>query len=314
LLRKTAVGNWFRNYIALLYPSLFFLLIFISCATVSPSGQEVSPVIFTGVETVRPQWQQVADGIGYFHGKISNPQIEFWAVNIDLSSPNTQIVVRDGMTNKNSDQTDVTRSTKVSTFVRDNNLIAGINALPFDIVTPQEGQPVKNMGLVISDGKTLASANPYYDALVFYKNGQAAIVPQSEIKSVEEIENAAGGFHKILADGEPSPRTQNRDERHPRSAAGISANGTSLCLLVIDGRRAGSVGGTEEEIALLLHALGSFNGINFDGGGSSALVMRYTDGNFRTVNTPVHLGIPGRERAVAGCLGVSHLSTEKQNF
>jgi exopolysaccharide biosynthesis protein len=166
------------------------------------------------------------------------------------------------------------------------------------------------MGLVISDGKLLSFANPNYDALVFYKNGAAEIVPQSAISSVEDIENAVGGFHKILADGEPAPRTLNRDERHPRSAAGISANGTVLYLLVIDGRRADSIGGTEKETALLLHALGSLNGINFDGGGSSALVMRYPDGSFRALNTPVHSGIPGRERAVAGCLGVS-LSTER---
>jgi hypothetical protein len=79
---------------------------------------------------------------------------------------------------------------------------------------------------------------------------------------------------------------------------------------VIDGRRAESVGGTEKETALLLHALGSWNGINFDGGGSSALVMRQPDGSFRTLNTPVHSGIPNRERPVAGCIGVS-LSTEK---
>jgi hypothetical protein len=301
--RKTSLFIW-RGF-----SFLTFLLIFISCATVSPSGQE-RPVIFADIETVKPDWQPIADGVGFFHGKISNPQVEFWAINIDLSSPNTQIVVRDGMTDKNPDQSSVTLSTKVSSFVRDNNLIAGINALPFDIVTPREGQPVKNMGLVISDGKLLSSANPYYDALVFYKDGSAEIVAQSAIKDVGNIENAVGGFHKILADGEPSQRTQDREDRHPRSAAGISANGTTLCLLVIDGRRADSIGGTEKETALLLHALGSWNGINFDGGGSSALVMRYPDGNFRTVNTPVHSGIPGRERPVAGCIGVS-LSTEK---
>jgi exopolysaccharide biosynthesis protein len=211
------------------------------------------------------------------------------------------------MTDENSD---ITRSTKVSSFARDNNLIAGINALPFDIVTSREGQPVKNMGLVISDGKLLSSANPYYDALVFYKDRSAEIVAQSAIESIENIENAAGGFHKILADGEPAQRTENREERHPRSAAGVSANAAALYLLVIDGRRADSIGGTEKETALLLHALGSWNGINFDGGGSSALVMRYSGGSFRVVNIPVHSGIPGRERPVAGCIGVS-LSTER---
>jgi hypothetical protein len=296
--RKTSLYKW-RGFLF-----LQVLIIFMSCAMGSQSGR-ASPVTFPAVETVKPAWQTVADGINFFHGKISNPRLEFWAVNIDLSSPNIQIVVRDGMTDGNSD---ITQSTKVSSFVRANNLIAGINAVPFDIITSREGQPVKNVGLVISDGRLLASANPNYDALVFYKSGAVEIVNQSTIKSIENIENAVGGFHKILADGKPAQRTENREERHPRSAAGISANGKVLCLLVIDGRRADSIGGTEEETALLLHALGSFNGINFDGGGSSALVMR--DGSIRAVNTPIHSGIPGRERPVAGCLGVS-LSTEK---
>jgi exopolysaccharide biosynthesis protein len=274
-------------------------LIFVSCASVSQANRS-SAVNFTAVETVKPDWQSIADGVGFFHGKISDPQLEFWALNIDLSSPNIQIVVRDGMID---DGSSVTRSAKVSSFVRDNNLVAGINALPFDVITSREGLPVKNIGLVISGGRLLSPANPNYDALVFYKNAPPAITAQSAIKSIESIENAAGGFHKILADGEPAQRTRDREDRHPRSAAGISANGTVLYLLVIDGRRSGSIGGTEKETALLLRALGSHNGINFDGGGSSALVIRNPDGSIKTVNTPVH-GIPGRERAVAGCLGV----------
>jgi exopolysaccharide biosynthesis protein len=74
--------------------------------------------------------------------------------------------------------------------------------------------------------------------------------------------------------------------------------------VVIDGRRPGSVGATEVETALLLRALGSADGINFDGGGSSAMALRYPDGKVRTVNTPVHGGVAGSERAVAGCLGI----------
>ncbi|WP_461247563.1 phosphodiester glycosidase family protein, partial [Treponema sp. R6D11] len=60
----------------------------------------------------------------------------------------------------------------------------------------------------------------------------------------------------------------------------------------------------EEETALLLRQLGSWEGINFDGGGSTALAMRFADGKIRVVNTPIHGGIQGQERAVAGCIGV----------
>jgi len=297
---KTSLGKK-RGF---LFVSIFLILT--SCVSSSPIGTaQVNPVVFSVIGAVEPQWQLFEGEIGYFHGKVANPQIEFWALRIDLGSPKTRIVVSGGTANQNG-----SLSARVSSFVRSNNLIAGINALPFDIITSREGQPIKNLGLVISGGKLVSPANPYYDALVIYKNGNAAIVKQSEIGSIENIENAVGGFYKILASGEATQRTQNRDDRHPRSAAGISANGTYLYLLVVDGRRSDSGGATEKETSLLLRAIGSWNGINFDGGGSSALAMRYPDGNVKAVNTPVHNGIPGRERAVAGCIGVS-LSRER---
>jgi exopolysaccharide biosynthesis protein len=166
------------------------------------------------------------------------------------------------------------------------------------------------MGIVVSDGKLLTPVNSRYDALVFFKDGTASIVKQASIGSIENIKNAVGGFHQILADGQATQRTFVNDTRHPRSAAGISADGKYLFLLVIDGRRLGSIGATEQETALLLRSLGSSDGINLDGGGSSVLALRYPDGKVRIANRPVHGGIPGRERAVAGCIGIS-LSTEK---
>jgi len=289
---------------------IFFLLITVfSCKTTSPNTTKESLVSFATVETVEPQWQLFADGVDYFHGKIASPQLEFWALRIDLSAPDIRIVVRGGALTSGAFASGAdeerTNSTKVSSFVRDNNLLAGINTVPFDVVSARENQPIKNMGLVISDGRLISPVNPNYDTLVFYKNGGAAIVSQKAIGSMENIENAVGGFHQILTAAQAAERTNDLESRHPRSAAGVSANGNFLYLLVIDGRRAGSEGSTEKETALLLRSLGCHDGINLDGGGSSALALRYPNGNIRTANTPVHGGIPGRERAVAGCLGIA---------
>ena len=276
------------------------ILIFSSCTTLSPVNSKKDYLsIFTTIEAIHPQWQVFANGIDYFHGKISSPILEFWALKIDLCAQEIDIIVKGGASNGNQ-----ILSKKVSNFVRDNNLLAGINAVPFDIVSSKEGKVIQNVGIVISNGKTIAPANPNYDALIFYKDNKTAIVNQSAIKSIENIENAVGGFHQILSNGELTQRTHDREARHPRSAAGISQDGKYLYLVVIDGRRAGSVGATEEETALLLHSLGSWEGINFDGGGSSALAMRFADGKVRVVNTPIHGGILGQERAVAGCIGV----------
>ena len=283
------------------------LLIFLSCATVQPVEGARGPLESFGIEAVRPQWQPFKEGAGYFHGKTVKPHIEFWALQIDLFAPEINIVVKGGAMDRG-----LTLSTRTSSFVRGNSLAAGINSVPFDVVSSKEGRPITNIGIVISGGELIAPANPAYDALIFYADGRAAVVSQAGIHSAENIENAAGGFHIILIDGQPAERTLNLETRHPRSAAGISANGRYLYLLVIDGRRPGSIGATEKETALLLRSLGSTDGINLDGGGSSALALRYPDGKVRTANTPIHGGIPGKERAVAGCIGIAvNPSTEK---
>jgi len=290
---------------------LFLSILFFSCATrPNPDTAKALPETFTAVEAVLPRWQTAAQGVGFFHGRTAKPELEFWALKIDLAAPDLRIVVKGGM--EDTDGTDRTLSLKVSSFVSTNGLTAGINAAPFDISSSKEGQPIKNAGIVISDGRQIAPVSPRYDALVFYKDGKAAIVNQAAIKSAENIANAVGGFHHILINGESAERTLNRDNREPRSAAGISSDGKFLYLVAIDGRRAGSDGATEKETALLLLALGSWNGLNLDGGGSTALALRSADGKVRVLNTPVHGGIPGRERAVAGCIGVAaNPSTER---
>ncbi|MCL2265887.1 MAG: phosphodiester glycosidase family protein [Treponema sp.] len=271
----------------------FTFFIFTSCASISPIlSEERSVSNFPSLENVKPYWQSYAAGVDYFHGRTESPRLEFWALKIDLSAPNIEIVCSGN-----------TVSATVSNFVRNNKLIAGINAVPFDTLG-------KNLGIVISGGNILSPAHPSYDALVFFNTDltknrtRAAILKQTSIKSAENIFNAIGGFYQILADGEAAQRTLGSEARHPRSAAGVSKDGETLYLLVIDGRRSGSAGGTERETAMILLSLGCWDGINFDGGGSSSLAMLFSDGSIKPVNTPIHNGIPGRERAVAGCLGI----------
>jgi hypothetical protein len=296
---------------------VYSLFIFFSCKSLSPvDGQAEYLLIAASPETVLPQWRPLAvlgttegglaggfadgDDIVYCAGKVSRPRMRFNALRIDLSSPNLRIVTTGGAVTDNGKFLSI----KVSSFVRDNGLLAGINALPFDPVSGREGEARTNIGVVITDGVIISPPHPGFDALVFYADGSAAIVSQSAILDIDSIRNAVGGFHRILEAGELVPRTLGIKARHPRSAAGISPDGRFLYLLVTDGRRPGSIGSTEAETALVLRALGAAEGINFDGGGSSALVLRYPDGKVRVANTPIHNHIPGRERAVAGCLGI----------
>jgi len=67
---------------------------------------------------------------------------------------------------------------------------------------------------------------------------------------------------------------------HPRSAAGVTADG-HLVLLVVDGRQSLSRGAYLEELGAILKDLGVRWALNLDGGGSSALVV-----NGQLVNRP----------------------------
>jgi exopolysaccharide biosynthesis protein len=270
-----------------------------SCAGLSSPATVKTPLYATSPETVRPEWRSLSEGLSLFEGKTRSPRLEFKALRVELLSP--QIFVVTSPAGKEI------LSMKVSSFVEREGLIAGINTTPFDPSSAREGEPRRLAGIAVFQGRLLSPPNPRYGALVFYRNRRAAILPQGLIENRENIEYAAGGFHLILEKGELTERALNTKPRYARSAAGLSENGAVLYLLVIDGRRAGNAGATEAETAILLRQLGAEEGLNLDGGGSSALALRFPGTRARVINSPAHQGIPGRERAVAACLGVGVL-------
>lgn len=70
-------------------------------------------------------------------------------------------------------------------------------------------------------------------------------------------------------------------ERHPRTAVGFSADSSKLFLITVDGRRKSDSGMSLVELARLMLDLGVYEGMNFDGGGSTTMVV---DG--QVVNSP----------------------------
>ncbi|WP_418836941.1 phosphodiester glycosidase family protein, partial [Phascolarctobacterium faecium] len=82
--------------------------------------------------------------------------------------------------------------------------------------------------------------------------------------------------------------------RAPRTAIGVKKDGT-VVILVADGRRTNSVGMTLDEVARYMIKLGAVSALNFDGGGSSEMVL-----NNKILNNPSD----GNERAVSVGLGL----------
>ncbi|CNE53098.1 Exopolysaccharide biosynthesis protein related to N-acetylglucosamine-1-phosphodiester alpha-N-acetylglucosaminidase [Mycobacterium tuberculosis] len=110
---------------------------------------------------------------------------------------------------------------------------------------------------------------------------------------------AVGGF-PILRDGAPLHGLSPIGPA-PRTAAGVSRDGSRFYLLVADGRSERSGGLTVAELASLLDEVGADDAVNLDGGGSSTLVARPPGAPSVTVrNAPSD----GTERAVANGIGV----------
>ena len=99
-----------------------------------------------------------------------------------------------------------------------------------------------------------------------------------------------GGWPRILRDGEnvasdastvEGTLSGNAEARHPRTAVGFSRDSSTLLLLTVDGRSENSGGMTLVELADMMRQLGAWQAMNFDGGGSTTMVI---DG--KVVNHP----------------------------
>lgn len=112
-----------------------------------------------------------------------------------------------------------------------------------------------------------------------------------------------GGWPRIVRDGvniaagaagEEGTISRNAEARHPRTAVGFSRDSSTLFLVTVDGRSTTSVGMTLVEFADLCRELGAWQALNFDGGGSTTMVVQG-----KIVNVPSD---PAGERAVGNAL------------
>lgn len=108
------------------------------------------------------------------------------------------------------------------------------------------------------------------------------------------------GFPALLREGrwvgdlEQGARPAFATSRDPRTAIGWDPDGAILWFVVVDGRRDKIEGMTLPELTELLRSLGVRDGVNLDGGGSSAMVVRG-----QLVSRPSD---PWRERPVVNAL------------
>lgn len=171
---------------------------------------------------------------------------------------------------------------------------------------------------VVSGTRQDRTARPGRDALIIRWNPDSVSIPSRDCEAGDTLrlvtgfaghddppEVLIGGLPRVVIDGRLNPALSMEvggppadfaRKRHPRTGIGVTRDSTTLILVTVDGRQAGSVGMTLAEFGNLMLSLGIHQGLNLDGGGSTTMVV---DG--AVVNTPSDLT---GERPVANCLVV----------
>ncbi len=268
---------------------LALALLLAACGRPEPMGPGAAP----------PQWRALFPGIQECSVTIHGAQaLRVHALKIDLRHPGLKFVV----TPPPSGGGAMVRSMRVSTFVERFHCLVAINATPFGPEVDREGRPQVVSGLAAADGKVYARPpnNTWGVLLIGRDNGARIATPPVDLAKVW---NAVGGFGLLLKDG---VNVGAKDARYPRTAVGLSRDGRWMYWLVIDGHQPNfSIGASTWTTARWLQWLGAWQGLNLDGGGSSTLVVADGKEGPVVLNCPINSGIPGTQRPVAVCLGVT---------
>ena len=195
-----------------------------------------------------------------------------------------------------------------------------------DFYAPVNGEPKDVLSLAVSNGVKYSDPgflppawwNDYNEvylrpALTFTEDGEVYMGrwddtdivwdPETDLLSElgdilleREIYNAVGGNKMLVYEGSLHVDAHATGPA-PRTGVGLSEDGETLILMVVDGRQAGfSEGVSLPEMGELLIRCGAYIAMNLDGGGSSTMVL----GGAGVINSPSD----GAERAVANHLGI----------
>jgi hypothetical protein len=154
-----------------------------------------------------------------------------------------------------------------------------------------EGKPRQGWSLPLADGGALAAGGARRAEVLALARRKDILrfVPRVSPNG-GRLRTILGGWPRIIVHGQSTaaqadalegtfPRFSS--DRHPRTGIGFSSDSTKLFLITVDGRRESDSGMSLTELARVMLDLGVYEGLNFDGGGSTTMVV---DG--KIVNSP----------------------------
>ena len=174
------------------------------------------------------------------------------------------------------------------------DVIAAINAGAFnDDGTASSYVGSTPLGLVMSNGNCVwtSGKQPGLEGFAGFNDDNILVVSKTNL-SQSEAENLKirDGFcfgPVLIVNGEVNLEAyNNKSGFNPRTAIGQRADG-AVIFVCIDGRQAGSLGGTYADIINIMQEYGAVNACNMDGGSSSVMMYRDTYGKLGTAGETV---------------------------
>lgn len=272
---------------------LFFVLLsslYSGCVhgrIVSPAGQ-----IDAVPPSWDPVWEYVSPGVSYIKVEEKGLQPSVHLVRIELTNPHLRIVVPPPFP-AGMEPEKLGRYRLLGPGISGEGSIAALwNGTPFkyrndkSIPDSENSRIMEPAGVWISGGVAYSSQQNEYGILQKSPSGGIEITLGKEAHP--EAEWAVGGYLPILRDG---LNIGIHGERHARTAVGVSRDGTTLYVCVVEGQRVFLPGLTSRETAEILLSAGAWNALNLDGGNSSFLLLkRIPPGNRNPGNIEVSPG------------------------
>ncbi|MBO6575458.1 MAG: phosphodiester glycosidase family protein [Rhodothermales bacterium] len=282
---------------------LVLLLSLVACGT-PPESAPVPPdglVAWLPVDSLN---EALPVGVRVYEGRNDSLPLAAWYVHVDLN------VEGNGARVEISDDGD--RRETVSEFASSEGACVALNGGYFrmgedpathvgllmadgEILTPAIGSVLRSevrypvaratLGITETGRAYIAWVNSRADTTLAWSSpppnepGRPAEFPDLSQSSSWPMRDALSAGPRLLEDGTFNITVDEEvffgssiPRVHPRSAVGVTADG-SLILMVVDGRQRASRGVDLDELAELLASTGAVDGMNLDGGGSSALVV-----------------------------------------
>jgi len=239
------------------------------------------------------------------------PDLKVTALRVDLKTPGLGLTVTDRIADWQVD-TRETLSSTTSGFISNSQqqgtpVVAAINTA-FYSTTMLYPVPTNLRGLAVSDGVLVSPAESGFSALLIDPITGARIeqITSTNVPDPKSLTLAVSGGQFgagiVLRDGFASGDTITQSSR---SALGLSQDRRYLTMLTVDRSlrdlTPSYYGATIWDVGTILAGMGSYTGMNLDGGGSTAMAWwNPTTGSAELLNAP----LGGVERFVGTNLGV----------